>query len=576
MYDKWCKTYYGMSLHIDGACPAYIDQRTERTVYPKNYFGNEYQRVFDQLFNVHQRESEVSRQWRLSMYRPFQQDAFQRVISMVKGAIFQDSGYGIAVDNTDDHDFIWGNNFNSETLPGFIEKHLQDIFNDPNGYIVCMPSSPGYATETDRIVPKLVFIPSRYVKLKTDDELIYTTRDKEDETIWVINKIGYFRFRKDENGVLYDIDRSYNYNNGNVDYLGGYYSHMFNEIPAVVAGGIWNSQGFYDSWLNPAKSWADEYVSVMSSLQMVNKEASHPYIIEASAPCPDCPNHSGKVQVECKECPGGFEVQKCGTCHGTGIISRSPGDRMIAPPDQMGTPLVQIVNPDVSVNKLHLENSDKIYEAIMRSLHLSYIDSAQSGVAKDKDMETRYQFLVAISNDIFDRILYNLIRYILGLRNIRTENGVSIPDDSGFSIVKPIEFNIKTAQDLLNEYESANKANVPEWVLAKHIEDYVDKQYGGDEVLRKKTRFINDVDVLALKSDSDKQVIVMNGAATTRDWKFNLYLPKLLDSVIRSQSAGWFIDAGHDQILSEVMALFNAMFPEIPPQSNPGDYNDAA
>src|SRR5690606_25435746 len=115
-----------------------------------------------------------------------------------------------------------------------------------------------------------------------------------------------------------------------------------------------------------------------------------------------------------------------------------------------------------------------------------------------RDMETRYQFYSAIADDIFGRLIDGFLRCIIGLRNVVTVNGVSSPDFGNFTVVIPIEFGIKTTSILLDEYDSAKKANVPDFILAKHIEDYVDKQYGGDNILRKKTAFINESDIVAL------------------------------------------------------------------------------
>src|SRR5687768_1298046 len=100
--------YYGMSLHIDGACPKWSSLRATKLGWvPGNFiphyptlgwFGPEYHTIFDlSLFARHPKEPEATRQWRFSQYRPFTKDGFLRAISMVTGAIFQDSAYNITL-----------------------------------------------------------------------------------------------------------------------------------------------------------------------------------------------------------------------------------------------------------------------------------------------------------------------------------------------------------------------------------------------------------------------------------------------------------------------------------------------
>lgn len=551
--DKWEGVYYGMSLHIDGAQPSWIDMRTGRTVIPKNYYGERYQELFDTvLLNKYWREDEVIRQWRLSAYKPHQQDPFLRVIQQLQGTLFQQSNYSIEINDIEDYNYIWNRNFDGDNLIGYFKGKVTNIMEDPNGYFVVIPKEAGYDTTTERIEPRVLWVPSLDIVYASDSELIF----KHNDIYWVVNKIGYLRFYKDERGVIYNID--------GVDNTGterGYFSHNLGSVPAFVAGGIWNTQGFYDSWLNAGKSWADSFVSEMSSFQMVNKEASYPYIIEADTECPECKG-VGQKQVDCHDCPQGYELVHCSTCNGSGNIARTPGQRMIAPIDKMGDDLVKIINPNTGVNEFHLKNTDAIYKAIEKAIHLSFIDQAQSGEAKDRDMETRYQFYSTLADDIFGRLIDGVLRSVLGIRNVITEQGVSYPDFSGYSITVPTQFSIKTTSTLLEEYRAAKESGVPSFVVAKHIEDYVDKQYGNDEILKKKTLFINEYDIIALMSDDSKQIALLAGVITQRDWQYSIRLPLILDKLIRLRGEEWFIEAGMEDIDISAREIFNEMVPE--------------
>lgn len=152
--------YFGMSLHIDGACPYWISLRepsmgwvdhniiTNRPLY--GWMGYPYQIIFDlQLFARYPSEKEILRQWRYSNYKPRQKAYFDLCIQMLQGAIFQDSGYSIEMQNKSDEDYIWGQNFtvNDETaktnLPGYFNNNLSSICRDPNGYFLIIPDEEG-------------------------------------------------------------------------------------------------------------------------------------------------------------------------------------------------------------------------------------------------------------------------------------------------------------------------------------------------------------------------------------------------------------------------------------------------
>lgn len=572
--DKWQKVFYGMSLHIDGVCPYYISLRNPalgwvesnfNRMYPPRYCGEAYQYIFDnQLLSRHPREPEITRQWRFSQYKPFTQAPFLQVIQVITGAIFQDSGYQLTIEDKDDNDYIWGNNFEGRDLIGYLSDKFQNIAEDPNGLFVVIPAEPYYRTTTKRIEPKVHFVHSRDIRYcpRAKDEIVFRLEDEW----WAINKMGYFRFiKEDEQFVLHPEDQPY----------GGYYAHMTNELPVVIAGGQWNTQGYYDSWLNAAKPVADEFVASKSAEQLVNKEASHPFIVAASEDCPDCAG--GKVRY-CTGCSNNSESCNCGDdshwslrncteCGGSGQISRGPGQWQIVPIEDMAKgDSLKIINPDVSINTFHKENNAELYNSIMRALHLDYIEEAQSGTAKDKDMETRYQFLMRICNDLFDRLIPNICNLITALRNVTSVNGSIKPAKQPILIVKPTQFQIKTEQDLLNEYDTSTKAGIPDFIRKAQAEDYVDKLYGGNDVLKKKTNIINQVDVFAVSSMADIQLALMNGI-DHRKFQLHIELSGILDQIIREKSPDWFIAATFDAVKAEIDKIFLAMAPPVVPMN---------
>lgn len=553
---NWRKVFYGMSLHIRGIRPAFIDMRyeTRPRVTPDYLWCGEYQEIFElYLFSRHPREEEVTRNWRLSQYKPLTKQPFQRAIEVITGAIFQDSGYRIDIPDETDREYIWGNNFEGRDLPSYIVHSFQNICEDPNGVFLVIPEHS--ITELgEEVEPELKFINSRYILWHTDDEIIYEDGDLR----WAVNKFGYFRFRKE--GKVYV----------NIDPQGYYYAHMLTKVPVITAGGTWNTQGYFDSWLDAAKPLADEFIGAKSAEQLVNKEASHPFIIEVDSECPEC--HGAKqvsIQCDCEgagciRCNDGYRLINCGTCKGAGVISHNPGQRILAPAQDMSSNLVQIVNPDVSINQFHVDNNKDMENKILAALHLHFIDQAQSGVAKSKDMETRYQFISRISNDIFDRLIPDMLDHILGLRNVAVIDGTVRPSTPSYTIVKPSDFQIKTSYDLLEEMKAGQDSKIPSYQLAALLEDYTDKQFAGNEILKKKTKIINQMDVLAVTTIGDMQIMVMNNYASDRDAQLHVQLPRILDKIIRDKGEDWFLSAPFDTIEQQALQMFDSIKPPVP------------
>jgi len=549
---QWQHVYYGISLHTTGAAPSFQDPNGG-VIKPPNYYGEEYQNIFKYyLLNRHPRESDVTRNWRYSQYRPFTKDPFQRVIEVVKGAVFQDSNYSITLNNREDNEYIWGNNFNGYDLPHFFGWSLQHLFEDPNGFFVRIPKQAWNATTTSKIEPDVWFVNSKDVIESTNDELVFFRGG----LAWLINTLAIFRFKKIKNEQGAEV-----WVNADED---GYYAHTFGYLPVDHAGGIWNTQGFYDSWLDKAKAVADEFASSKSAEQLVNKEASHPFIVMASEDCPQC-NGAGREQIECDYCEGGVELINCTKCKGRGQISNNPGERLMVPKELMGQKMVDIISPDVSINKHHAETNKELFLSMMRALHLHYIEEAQSAVSKDRDMETRYQFISAICDDLFDRHIYNTIRDIIAYRNVVAVNGVTKPAACAFTLVKPSQFQIKTAADLLEEYTAGTEANVPAFIRVRMMEDYVDKQFGGDVLMKKKSQLIGQMDPICTYSVEERQSML--GTAVGQEaLRFNINLPSMLDEIIREKTKDWFIKAGYDEIKAEADKKFAAL-PKIEMQA---------
>lgn len=534
--QRWRDVYYGISLHTTGACPRFQDQSTGRMVKPAGYYGEAYQYLFDNfLLSRHPREDSATRNWRYSQYRPMTKAPFGQITEVVTGAVFQSSNYTVQLTDEADDAYIHNNNFSGQNIIEYFSNvGYKNMIEDPNGVFLRIPKQPFYEQDTDKVAVDIWFVHSKDMVWLTDTDLVFT---RGDFAYWV-NAQTVWRFAYNTQQRKYYLAK---------EDAQGYYAHMLGRLPITVAGGEWNTQGYYDSFYSKAKAAADDFVSAYSAAQLVDKEASHPYIVEAAADCVECSGH-GQVQVDCDSCPNGVELVRCTVCGGSGQVSHNPGQHIVIPHEQMkdGTP-IQIVNPDVAINTHHRDVCQQVMQLIIEALHLQKTDAAQSGVAKAIDQERLYKFISAISNHLFDNIITDTLRDIIAYRNIEQQNG--------FRILKPTQFNIKTSADLLAEYNEGAKANLPTFIRKRMAMDYVQKQYSSDELMKRKAQLITELDELSILSTTEIVDLQATGIISDAQLYYSRNLPVAIDELIAEKGEYWFITT----VLKDIKAALPAL-----------------
>jgi hypothetical protein len=446
----------------------------------------------------------------------------------------------LEVQDANDEAYIWGNNFSGYDIAGyFANKGIRNIVEDPNGLFVRIPKHAWYRQGDDKLEVDIWFVNSKDILYYTAADVIFT----HGGFAWWIDKQTIWRFSYNAQKKQYYLA---------ADDAKGYYAHMLGRLPVCVAGGEWNTQGYYDSYFSKAKAAADDFISSYSAAQMVDKEASHPFIVEASTDCEACSGR-GHVQKECKDCPSGLELANCKTCGGSGQVSRNPGQRIIVPHEKMneGAP-VQIINPDVTINSHHRDVCAQIMQLIIEALHLQKTDEAQSGVAKAIDQERLYKFISNISNHIFDKLLHDTLSDILAYRNVATVGGRVHPATLPFRIIKPTQFRIKTSADLLTEYSEGCKAGLPSFIRRRMAIDFVDKQYSGDAVMKKKAMIITELDELSILSLDEVLRLRDAGTVSAAAMMYSRKLPVVIDTLIRAYGEAWFLNANFEQVKLEI------------------------
>lgn len=540
--NHWKKVYYGMSLHMSGAAPRFKNLKTGAIVKPPGYMGEEYQRIFDEyLMSRHPREDEETRQWRFSQYRALTMAPFEQITEILAGALFQDSNYNIDIPDAIDKEYIWQNRFQGHDIIGYFANiGIKNMMEDPNGLFLRIPDKPHYAQDENRVTVDVWFVHSKDIVWLSEDDLIFK-RGKQ--AYWVDTQT-IFSYNQNDKGV-YELD------------IKGYYAHQFGKLPTSVAGGIWNTQGFYDSFYKKAKPIADDFVSTYSAAQMVDKNASHPFQISTADECPTC-NGVGQRQIDCETCEDGKELATCTNCGGSGSVSINPGQWKFVPQEQMkeNPDQIKLVNPDISINKHHREVVAELKKNIEQVLHLYRTDKAESGAAKAIDQEGKYQFISKISNHLFDKIIYDTLADIIAYRNVSTSDTGLQPNKYDFQVIKPTQFQIKTSEDLLNDYEKGQTANLPRVIRKRMALDYVQKQYSGDLLIQRMAEVVNRIDAANTMTEDEILSARASNALTQEQLIIHQNIAVWLDEAIEDKGESWLYTSKIREIKDYILTTF--------------------
>jgi hypothetical protein len=570
---NWRDIFYEVSLHTKGARPKFKDLSRENggEIIPPRYLGQQYQDLFDKyLLARHPRESEVTRQWRYSQYRPFTKAPFGMLTDVLKGAIFQDSQYTLVLPDREDNEYIWGNNFTGKPLVQFFaDICLPAIMEDPNGFVVRIPSKPWYEQAGRRVEVSVFFVSTKDIIYAGPQDFVFKQQQLNGSVYgYWITDLTIFRYVQPANGGQFVLEDR------------GYFAHMLGHLPVSVAGGIWNTEGYYDSYYDKAIAAANEFISSFSAEQMIDKEASHPYIVQVAEDCPEC---KGVCEVTLTDYDTGQPRKvKCPTCKGKGQISISPGDRLQVPMEDWEKgkgDFIKIVNPDVNINKYHRDKNAQVMEMILRALNLLNIDAAQSGTAKAIDMEKLWSFISTVNNNLFDNHIGPTARDIIAYRNVRATPTGTAPYVYDFTLIKPTQFQIKTAADLMLELTESTKGNIPGYIRKKQVIEFVDKRFAGDDVFQRKTEVIAALDDLFVYSADELMTKRTMGQVDAQDLIYSRKLPGILDDLIQEKGTSWFQSAKMDDIrtlVDERMAPFLQAkeFALVDDNGNPTDNNN--
>lgn len=106
---------------------------------------------------------------------------------------------------------------------------------------------------------------------------------------------------------------------------------------------------------------------------------------------------------------------------------------------------------------------------------------------------------------------------------------------------------------MLSEYTAGKQAGIPAFIRQRMAIDFVDKQYNGDALMKKKAQLITQLDGLSVLSTDELLSMKNAGAITDAELLYSRKLPAVIDALIRDKGEHWFLNTKTELIEKELV-----------------------
>lgn len=469
--------------------------------------------------------------YRLENYRPITYGSMNRALDSVSRILSKIQYEVIAPDNVKAYlnkkQFTDGQDFYD--FYSFFEKIvLKRGIEDPNGWLVWLPSGKGVIDNSVNVDPKPYFFSCKQIHDISENVCSFLSDEKNEimengtrslgDIYYIITKNEFYKF------VQISKDKRKKYR------LDLVYTHNIGEIPAVILGGDKNAEGYYESYFAPYCAFGDEAINTFSDWQAIKVTSGFPYTEEFYTECELVTPKKGSDPIPEKEqkYKRNVDMQKFPRTPFNTIIRKVPGNKndsditgeRILPAD---IPSKRFISPDIEVLKYSGESWAKLIEMAEDALHLNLgNNSNQTEGAKQMDKEEHYAMIDKISSNYFNHLMLNSIKFIdCYINRILFEK-------STISINTPSTFRLKTEQDIVNEINTLKEKNAPSFFLAEATTELAKRRFNGNPVSKKIFDLIAILDPLFIYDVNQKISLVNSGAVTKEVYIKSIYAHTIL------------------------------------------------
>lgn len=489
-------------------------------------------------------------EYRLENYRPITYGSMNRALDSVSRILSKIQYEVICPDNVrafmNKKQFTDGQDFYD--FYSFFEKIvLKRGIEDPNGWMVWIPTGEGVFNNAVEVSPKPYFFSCKQIhdisedvcSFLSDEKAIITengTTKYDGNVYYIVTKNEFYKL------VQVSLDKRKKYR---LDLI---YTHNIGEIPAVILAGDKNAEGYYESYFAPYCAFGDEAINTFSDWQAIKVTSGFPYTEEFYTECELVTPNKSSDQIPAKEQKYNRKVgmEKFPRTPYNTIIRKIPGNKndaditgeRILPAD---IPSKRFISPDIEVLKYSGESWEKLIEMAEDALHLNLgNNSNQTEGAKQMDKEEHYAMIDKISLNYFNHLMLNSIKFIdCYINRVLFEK-------STCSINTPSTFKLKTEQDIVDEINTLKEKNAPSFFLAEATMDLAKRRFNGNPVSKKIFDFIAILDPLFIYDVNQKAQLMNSGAITKESYIKSVYAYSILQKLSMTESK--FIEMDFKQI----------------------------
>lgn len=477
------------------------------------------------LKRVRPREDPAITDYRLQSYEPTTTSTAEKALSIVN-KIFNPKLYSIRFDESQDAEYL--KDYSMVNYPGFnsVVHYLSAVglkktMADPNGVFLIQPNI-FTLSETERINPIITYYESEDIHYISQEIGIFLFDKKVNDKG---QKFYYYQI-VDKQGI-YNVEiTSVDSTNWTITELSKY-MHLFGKLPFWHLGGTYDHEhmGLYQSFFYPAVPFWNKAICAESDLDGAFIAHLHPQKWEVADECDyvkdgqQCVNGTIFSESEGRS-------YKCPSCGGAGRKAvKSPyqtywvnKDKFDGVNNNVPAPPAGYISVPTEATQMLSDRVDKLLEKGLNALAMDVVNRIgenQSGVSKAYDRTELFDFLGKVRDLFYDKHLTDIFYFFAKYMFINKSDEEIAKIEP--NIMKPVDFDIFTTQELADQLKVAKDSNInPAYLTVKQTQ-IQNKEFFGEPDLLTTLNLILELDPYAEMSRDDIGLMIMNGTITKAD-----------------------------------------------------------
>lgn len=552
-------------------------------------------------------ESKEAREFALNNWEAISKAAITNAKSDIFGAI-SSAEYAIYHESEIVQDYLFNKKFSDQLTPGSgfnYDKWLINIAakermtDDPNGFMTWLPVEiPDTMQERAQFEPYLIYrifvthFDRDRITFYRPENKFYLQNGVLGKEFWTITKTAFWKHtqvynsNKNKSEEVYKHQLVYEHNTGTllINVLGGIsdvaidsmdwqtratFSNESRWNPNLLNwdnttwSGV-NSQfpitiNYYESFLSGYIPCANESIKAFSDWQKSRVKTAHPVTVRQGTPCPNPECNGGYIEGDESS---NFRKQACPTCKGGTLTTNPLGDIVIPPNTNAGLegsvenipdPFRYVIPPTDSLKAME-ESFWRLMEKAEEQIYQKFNEAAQSDVAKRRDREGKYNFISSISDHIFLNLAYNHLWNLILL--------VEINNPEPCKIVAPVEFELKTESELLEDLKELKNSGAPQAVIRQAEARLMKRTFIGDEYATDVIRVMGIFDELYGMTSADIEAYRAMGDVTGEMVQKHILAYQVVSNIIMKEGEDWLAETNPDKVREKMNVEFELLKPK--------------